>query len=213
MTILSTVVAVSLESLSFSSFAAFSSFVSFQRHQLLFDLVQSDRRVITPSFLFLVLGSSSTSIIKVGLLSIVRFVFFTSSLLQRSHLSKQCINLHGNRLVLFPFLVKKGRFFLRLACSRMYSCVVLQCALEWTLSKSFSKSLGPKLRTINTLQLSGTFVWIFSVWKTSFSLSNAALAQLKVTCDIRHLDTTWGLEHFPNQHQHSLCAGSTIIAG
>ena len=109
MTIYSTVVAVSFEAFSFSSFAGFSSFEAFKRHQLFLDLVQSDRRVITPCLLFLVLGSSSTSVIVLGFWSVARFVLLT--FLQRSHLGKHCINFHGNRFVLFSFVVKNGRPF------------------------------------------------------------------------------------------------------
>ena len=105
MTILSTVVAVSLESFSFSSFAAFSSFVGLQRHQLPFNLVQSIRRMICPSFLFLSMRSSFTRIMTSWLCS-TSFVSNVSSILQSADLGKQCVDFHRDRFVMFPLSIK-----------------------------------------------------------------------------------------------------------
>ena len=117
MPVFSTVVAISLEAFPFSSFAAFSSFVSFQRHQLFLDLVQSDRRVITPCFLFLVLGSSSTRIIEVGFFSVARFVAFSAVTLASSASTST-----GTGLSCFPLSSKWASLFKARLLKDVSSC-------------------------------------------------------------------------------------------
>ena len=92
----STVLAESLESFScLSTCASYSFFLTLQRHQILLNLVYSDRRKSTPCFLFLVLRSTPHVSQRFCSMDLTCVTPFTSTLLQRSHLGGHRVDLHG----------------------------------------------------------------------------------------------------------------------